>query len=141
MRMQKGFSAVTGAIVLLSLMLLFFFVIAPWYSSYSLGKRLDEVFKSLRTTSYAATLHWSDKKTYEAFESSPNFPKGNDDFVVTLEDYSESEYRVVATGRGALAGFVYTVNQARERATVKVPAGWKTSAYCWVERKDGGCAD
>lgn len=141
MKWQRGFSVVASGVGLLALVLLFFFVISPLYSSYMLGGRLDEVFKALRSTSYAGTLHWTEHKSYEGFDKSPNFPKGNEDFVLTLESFGDEEYKVVATGRGPLAGFVYSVDHARARATLKAPEGWKTSAYCWVESKDGGCAD
>jgi len=42
-------------------------------------------------------------------------------------------------GRG-MGGFQYTVDQANNKVTVTVPAGWSgTLNTCWVIRKDGSC--
>jgi type IV pilus assembly protein PilE len=34
---------------------------------------------------------------------------------------------------------VFTVDQNNNRATTGVPAGWTSSATCWVRNKDGSC--
>ncbi len=37
-------------------------------------------------------------------------------------------------------GFTYTVDQANQKVTVNVPAGWGgAGSLCWVLRKDGSC--
>lgn len=48
-------------------------------------------------------------------------------------------YTVTATGTGSMAGFVYTVNEANTHATTGTGAWGKTSATCWISRKDGSC--
>jgi prepilin-type N-terminal cleavage/methylation domain-containing protein len=47
-------------------------------------------------------------------------------------------YTLVATGSNATASFVFTVDQANNRATVGVPTGWTTCSTDWVSRR-GGC--
>lgn len=49
-----------------------------------------------------------------------------------------SGYTLVATGSGSTAGFIFTVDQSNNRATVSVPAGWTTCSSDWVSRR-GAC--
>ena len=35
--------------------------------------------------------------------------------------------------------FAYTVDEANNRRTPSLPAGWRTSDVCWVVRHDGSC--
>ena len=44
-------------------------------------------------------------------------------------------YTVTATG----LGFVFSIDQTNLKQTTRVPAGWTTSAVCWVSRKNGDC--
>jgi type IV pilus assembly protein PilE len=51
-------------------------------------------------------------------------------------------YTLTATGIAArgMNNFVYTVDQANAKTTVKLPAGWAgTGNTCWVIKKDGSC--
>ena len=48
-------------------------------------------------------------------------------------------YTLTASGKGAMAGFTFTVNQAGARSTTAVPSGWTTSTSCWVTNKGGAC--
>ena len=60
-------------------------------------------------------------------------------FTVTCSTLTATTYTVTATGTGSMAGFVYTVDQANTHKTTAVPAGWTSSATCWVSRKNGDC--
>jgi len=35
--------------------------------------------------------------------------------------------------------FVFTINEQNVHATISAPAGWATSATCWISRKNGDC--
>jgi type IV pilus assembly protein PilE len=48
-------------------------------------------------------------------------------------------YTLTATGIGAMAGFVYTIDQNNVKASVG-PAGWTAAPTCWLLRKDGSCS-
>jgi len=47
-------------------------------------------------------------------------------------------YTITATGSGTMSKFAYTVNELNVKATTSTKWG-KTSANCWVSRKDGSC--
>jgi len=51
-------------------------------------------------------------------------------------------YTIQVDGLAArgMAGFRYTVDQANQKVTVSVPAGWAGAGnLCWVLKKDGSC--
>jgi type IV pilus assembly protein PilE len=61
-------------------------------------------------------------------------------FTFTCPTETATTYTLTATGVAAegMNGFTYTVTQANVRATTATFWG-KTSATCWVTRKDGSC--
>lgn len=63
-------------------------------------------------------------------------------FDITCVAPTATTYTLRADGRAArgMSGFTFTVNQANVRATSAVPAGWTTSANCWIVRKNGDCS-
>ncbi len=53
-----------------------------------------------------------------------------------------SAYTIEAVGKGAMNGFVYTIDQNNTKATTMTsgaPSGWTGNASCWVTRKGGVC--
>lgn len=67
-------------------------------------------------------------------------------FDFTCPTLTATTFTVAATGRTAvgMGGFVYTVDQANNKATTvtgaAAAAGWTGNAACWVVRKGGSCA-
>ena len=66
------------------------------------------------------------------------------DFAITCPPglLTATTYTLQADGIGArgMGGFRFTVDQANQKATVTVPAGWGgAGSLCWVLRKDGSC--
>lgn len=52
-----------------------------------------------------------------------------------------ANYTIVATGIGAMAGFVYSLDQNNTQLTVALPGGWVMPVpnNCWAIKKDGSC--
>jgi type IV pilus assembly protein PilE len=49
-------------------------------------------------------------------------------------------YTIVATGIGAMAGFVYSLDETNTQRTVGLPGGWVMPGNnCWAIKKDGSC--
>ena len=61
-------------------------------------------------------------------------------FTFACPTETATTYTLTATGRAAegMNGFAYTVDQGNVQATTGTYWG-KTSAVCWVTRKDGSC--
>ena len=67
-------------------------------------------------------------------------PSRHFDFACVANAGPPETYTITATGIAArgMANFVYTVDQANGKATVKT--GWGASSpNCWVLKKDGSC--
>jgi type IV pilus assembly protein PilE len=48
-------------------------------------------------------------------------------------------YTLRAVGKGSMAGFTFTINQANSKASVG-PDGWTSNSSCWILRKNGNCS-
>jgi len=66
----------------------------------------------------------------------------NNKFTIDCPAVAQSTYRLRATGAGAMAGFVYEINEQNNKTTTAVPSGWTlpSPSTCWVLRKDGSCS-
>jgi len=62
-------------------------------------------------------------------------------FTFTCPTETATTYTLTATGVAAegMGNYVYTVTQADVRATTSTGPWGKSSATCWVTRKDGTC--
>ena len=111
-------------------------VALPSYSNYILRTRLAEAHGALSSTQPQLEQFWSTNRTYDKFD---RVPKESANFTYSLTGATASAYTLVATGRAAAAGFVYTLDQSGKRATTGVPTGWAKNDTCWVDRKGGQC--
>ena len=118
-------------------------VALPSYGSYVMRARLAEAHGTLASLQPKLEQFWANNRSYEGFDDEDldpqQMPPSTDNFVYTLENAGSAGYLLVATGRGAAAGFRYTLTQAGARATTAAPLGWTKSDTCWVDRKDGSC--
>ena len=50
-------------------------------------------------------------------------------------------YTLTTTGKGAMTGFVYTINQTGAKTSAITTTGWSNPSpnSCWATRKDGSC--
>ncbi len=60
-------------------------------------------------------------------------------FDFTCPNPTATTYTLIATGKGAMTGFTYTINQANVKATTAAQSGWSTSATCWITSKGASC--
>lgn len=109
----------------------------PQYSQYVLRTRLAEAYTALAGVQPALEQYWDDKRTFADFAA---LPAATANFSYAISDTTASAYTVTATGSGPAAGFVFTIDQNGNKATTAAPSGWTTSTSCWVNRKDGTCA-
>lgn len=112
----------------------------PNYNAYVTRGRLTEAFSTLAATQPNLEQFWNNTRSYANFDQPPNpFPGATPNFTYTLSNATNSTYLITATGRAQAADFVYTIDQAGNRATTGVPSGWTANASCWVDRKGGVC--
>ena len=61
-------------------------------------------------------------------------------FTFACSSANATGFTLAATGKGAMAGFTYTVTQSGAKTTtVPTDSGWTGSSTCWVTKKDGTC--
>jgi type IV pilus assembly protein PilE len=115
-------------------------VALPAYGDYVMRGRIAEAHSELASVRPKLEQHFLDNRTYVgacAAGSVAPLPTGKFfNFACTL---GAATYTVTATGAGAAAGFTFTVNEANVRATTAAPAGYNTSATCWITKKGEVC--
>jgi type IV pilus assembly protein PilE len=114
--------------------------------------KLAEATAGLADMRVRMEQYFQDNKTFDAVASgvapcttgsAVPPPENTKYFDFTCESLSETTFTVRATGKAPdTAGFEYTINQANQHATDKVPAGsdYVANTTCWVVRKGSGAA-
>jgi type IV pilus assembly protein PilE len=120
----------------------------PSYRDYVLRGRLVDATNGLSTMRANMERYFQDNRTYLSTGSytSPCLVSSTlrmvGSFTLSCDGsygaVTATTYTLVATGSGTTAGFVFTVDQANNRATVGVPTGWTTCSTDWVSGR-GGC--
>lgn len=113
-------------------------VALPSYRDYVTRGRLTEAFAALAGAQPSAEQYWSNNRSYAGFGVANGLPAGTSTFGYALTA-SASAYTITATGAGPAAGFVFTIDQAGNRATTGAPSGWSAASGCWSDRRDGTC--
>lgn len=136
----RGFTLIEVMIVV-AIVAILAAVALPAYSEYVMRSRLPEAQGALSTGRVRAEQWFQDQRTFTGFACPAN---------TSFWTYSgcgaaagSNTYTITATGQGAMAGFVFTIDQNNTRQTTGTPAGWAPAAgvpvNCWVVRKGGSC--
>lgn len=114
----------------------------PSYNGYMMRARLSEAFTGLSGAQPRLEQHWSNTRSYAGFDADglKLMPPDSQNFTFTLTAATASAYTLTANGRNGAAGFSFTIDQNGNRVTTAVPSGWTSSSNCWVDRKEGRCA-
>ena len=147
MKVQKGFTLVELMIVVVIVGILASVAI-PAYGDYVLRSKLTEAKTELSAARVRLEQFYQDNRSYgstaatcgTAMPASPNVKY----FVYscswgaggTNQFFTATATGIATQGTG---GFTYTIDQSNAKATTAVPAGWSTSATCWVTKKGGVC--
>ncbi|SEK13947.1 MULTISPECIES: type IV pilin protein [unclassified Variovorax] len=120
----------------------------PSYRDYVLRGRIVDASNGLSVMRANMERYFQDNRTYLSTGSytSPcmvaSTLRMSGTFTLSCDGtygaLTATTYTLVATGSGGTAGFVFTVDQANNRATVAVGSGWTTCASDWVSRR-GSC--
>ena len=149
-----GFTLIEMMIVV-AIMAILAAVAIPSYSSYVMRGRLTDAHAKLGDLRGQMERYFLDNRTYQdttgtlcgiddaAINMTATYnADGGRSFDITCAAATPTTYTLTAAGRAArgMSGFTFTVNQANARATAAAPAGWTTSANCWIVRKTGDCS-
>jgi type IV pilus assembly protein PilE len=115
----------------------------PAYTDYIIRGRIPDAASALSAKRVEMEQFFQDNRTYVGA------PACNADAATSRWfDFdcnpaaTATTYTLRAVGKGAMAGFAYTVNQANVKASAITRAGWNNPNpnTCWAIRKDGSCS-
>ena len=123
----------------------------PNYNDYIMRSRINEAVAGLADLRVKMEQYFQDNRSYVgacATGTVTQLPTNTKyfDFSCTTAcggattSLAATTYTVRACGKGPMAGFEYTVDQANTRTTtVTGVADWSGNTACWVTNKGGAC--
>jgi type IV pilus assembly protein PilE len=146
MSSSRGFTIIEVMIVVVIVAILAAVAI-PSYTSYITRSKIAEATSTLLSQRVKMEQFFQDQRTYAgacAAGTVAPLPSGLKYFTITCSNLSNATYTITATGGAAsdasMSGFSFSIDQANNRVTVAVPAGWALPAgNCWVTKTSGAC--
>jgi type IV pilus assembly protein PilE len=147
---QTGFTLIEIMIVVVIIGILTAIAI-PSYSDYLTRSRITQATSALAERRTLMEQYFQDNHFYYQAGDPPVIGPGceagrtpSSYFDFTCPTLTATDYKLTATGKSSMTGFVYTINQANARTTTidatTAPSGWGTAEVnCWVTSKGGGC--
>lgn len=115
-------------------------VALPAYQDYVVRSKIPEATGGLSEMRMKAEQYFADNRTYLNFPCTQPSQVKYFQFSCPAANLTASTYLLQADGAASqgMSGFTYTVNQANVRTSNITPWG-KSSANCWILKKDGSC--
>lgn len=137
---QAGFSLVELIVALMIAAIIAAFAV-PAYREHALRSYLPEMSSGLQLSALRLEQYYQDHRSYrngtvcgitlpssERFLFSCSVPRDGQSFLLT------------ATGRDAMAGFAYTIDQQGQTRTIALPAAWGVAPLdCWIVKRGATC--
>lgn len=109
----------------------------PNYRDYVTRGKLTEAVSGLSDGRIKMEQSFQDNRTY----SLGTAPDTTANFNFSIGSPTASTYTITASSTGAIAGFIYTIDQSNNKTTTAVPTGWGGTypISCWVTKRGGVC--
>lgn len=137
----RGFTLIEVMIVV-AIVAVLAAVAVPSYREYVLRGQIPEATTRLATMQVQLEQFFQDNRTYVGAPRCQNNTTDSRFFDFSCNGTATAAgYTLTATGKGSMANFVFTIDQANARTTASVPPGWAqpNPNTCWVSRKGGLC--
>jgi type IV pilus assembly protein PilE len=141
LQQQKGFTLIELMIVV-AIIAILASVALPIYQDYVIRSKIPDATSNLASKRVSLEQFYQDNQTYLGAPAcnADTSSSSNFDFQCTLQ--SATTYTLQAAGKGAMAGFTYTIDYTNAKQTTNAPAGWTAAAMptsCWITKKGGVC--
>ena len=120
-------------------------VALPAYSDYITRGRIPDATSNLAAKQTKMEQWFQDNRSYYALNSTTACYVPDDSTTSQYFNFTctttGTTYLLTATGKNAMAGFTYTVNESGVRTTTLTFTGWASHNpnNCWVTKKGGVC--
>ncbi len=145
MSKQSGFTLIELLIVMVIVGILAA-VALPAYNEYMIRGRIPEATTHLAAKRVKMEQWFQDNRTYAGATAGAEDDTSSKYFTFSALDDSDTDtrsdtgYTLHARGKGSMAGFTFTVDQANTKtSTVTGVSGWQGNGGCWITRKGGLC--
>ena len=124
-------------------------VALPSYRNYQYRGKIPDAVSNLSAKRVKMEQYFQDNKTY--LPPAPQTNAGDDDTTTSkyfdfsakaggAETRTTTGYTLTATGKNAMTGFTYTIDQSGKKgSTINGISGWSGNANCWVIKEGGQC--
>ena len=143
MKSAKGFTLIEIMIVVALIGILASIAI-PYYGDYTTRAKIPDATSNLAAKRVLMEQYFQDNHTYVGAPACNNDTTSSKYFTFTCPAAATvSTYTILATGKGTMSGFGYSIDQSNTRASnIASPAkpSWIASnPSCWITNKGGQC--
>ena len=138
MQREQGFTLVE-LMVVVAIVSILASIALPAYTYYVMKSRIPDATSNLASKRVQQEQFFQDNRTYDGGTGCAADSTISQFFDFSCANVTATTYTLQAVGKGPMAGFTYTVNQANAKAS-SLPGDWGGDTDgCWVSKKGGGC--
>jgi len=138
---EEGFTLIEVMITIVIVAILSM-VAVPAYRDYVTRGKIPEATSRLASKQVQMEQFFQDNRTYVGGTACASDTTTSKYFDFSCGSTpSATGYTLTATGKEAMAGFSYTINQTGAKTSAVTASGWSNPSpnTCWVTRKGGSC--
>ncbi len=134
---HRGFTLIE-VMITVAIVVILAAVAVPQYTAYITRGRIPDATSALAVKQVQLEQFFLDNRTYAGAKTCDTDNTTSKYFTFSCSVANATAFTLNATGKGAMSGFSYSVNQAGAKSS-SGPTGWTGSNTCWVTKKDGTC--